>query len=57
MIISHDIYFLKKICNKVLYFENNQVLRSEYDFSQFISEKNYEGIYNMGEEYGKHDHI
>lgn len=39
LMISHDIYFLKKICNKVLYFENNKVLRSEYDFSQFISEK------------------
>lgn len=38
-IVSHDIYFLKKICNKVLYFENNRVLRSEYHFSQFISKK------------------
>lgn len=36
IVVSHDRYFLNKICDKVLVFENKNIKRYEYSFAQYI---------------------
>ena len=37
IVASHDRYFLEKVCNKVLLFQENQVTRMEYTFKEFMN--------------------
>ncbi len=39
MVISHDRYFLDKICNKLLCFEGNTIIESLKSFSDYIESK------------------
>ena len=39
MVISHDRYFLDKICNKLLCFENNNIIETLDTFSHYIENK------------------
>lgn len=36
LVISHDIYFLKKLCNKVLVYEEDEIRKKECTFAEFI---------------------
>lgn len=36
LIVSHDLYFLRKLCNKVLLFENNKIQKLEYSFCEYM---------------------
>lgn len=36
IIVSHDMYFLKRICDKVIIFESNKISRLEYSFEEYI---------------------
>lgn len=40
LLISHDIYFLKKICNRVLQFQDHQIIRLEHSFAEYIDYQN-----------------
>jgi len=40
MVVSHDRYFLDKICNKLLCFEGNYIVESLKTFSKYLEEKN-----------------
>lgn len=37
LIVSHDIYFLKKICDKVLIFDREQIIRLEDSFEEYLN--------------------
>jgi macrolide transport system ATP-binding/permease protein len=36
LLVSHDIYLLKRICNKVLVFENGRIMRREASFAEYM---------------------
>lgn len=36
IVVSHDRYFLEKLCDKVLYFQEGKIKRSEYDFMSYM---------------------
>lgn len=36
LIISHDIYFLKRTCDKVLLFQNDSIISKEYSFEEYL---------------------
>ena len=40
MVVSHDRYFLDKICNKLLCFEGNKIVESLKSFSKYLEEDN-----------------
>ena len=40
MVVSHDRYFLDKICNKLLCFEGNYIVESLKTFSKYLEETN-----------------
>ena len=40
MVVSHDRYFLDKICNKLLCFEGNRIVESLKSFSKYLEEDN-----------------
>lgn len=37
LVVSHDRYFLDKICNKLFIFENNNIIESNLSFSEYLS--------------------
>ncbi len=36
LVVSHDIYFLKNLCDKVLVFEDGKIKRLEYSFEEYL---------------------
>ena len=48
MVVSHDRYFLDKICNKLLCFNNNEITESLLSFSKYLEQN--EGKDNISEE-------
>lgn len=36
LLVSHDIYLLQRICNKVLAFEDGRIVRREYAFAEYL---------------------
>ena len=38
LLVSHDIFFLREICNKVLLFENGKIRRHEESFAAFLEQ-------------------
>ena len=48
MVVSHDRYFLDKICNKLLCFNNNEITESLLSFSKYLEQN--EGKENNNEE-------
>ncbi|MBE6038780.1 MAG: ABC-F family ATP-binding cassette domain-containing protein [Anaerofustis stercorihominis] len=36
LVVSHDIYFLKELCDKVLVYENGKIKRLEYSFGEYL---------------------
>ena len=41
LIASHDVYFLKRICDKVLLFEDGHLMRLEDSFGEFLEKRGY----------------
>jgi len=41
LIASHDVYFLKRICDKVLLFEEGRLMRLEDSFGEFLEKRGY----------------
>ncbi|WP_066496126.1 ribosomal protection-like ABC-F family protein [Abyssisolibacter fermentans] len=39
IIVSHDRYLMEKLCNKVLVFEDNKIMRIEYSFKEYMDKK------------------
>ncbi|MCT4584774.1 MAG: ATP-binding cassette domain-containing protein [Peptostreptococcaceae bacterium] len=39
IIVSHDRYFAKAVCDKVLLFENKKIKRVEYSFEEFVAKE------------------
>jgi len=39
--VSHDLYFLKRICDKVLIFDGGRIRRLEYSFEEFIENQGF----------------
>ena len=38
LVVSHDRYFLDKICNKLLMFKNNRIIESNMMYSEYLNE-------------------
>ena len=36
LLVSHDVYFLKKVCDRVLLFENGRIRRLEETFAEYM---------------------
>ena len=36
LVVSHDIYFLKALCDKVLVYEDGKIKRLEYSFEEYL---------------------
>jgi len=39
LLVSHDIYFLKRTCDKVFIFESGKIRRLEYSFSEYLEKQ------------------
>ncbi len=39
LLVSHDLYFLKNVCEKVLLFENGRIRRLEYSFEEYMEKQ------------------
>lgn len=39
IMVSHDRYLLEKLCDKVLYFKDDKIMRSEYTFKTYMERK------------------
>lgn len=39
VVVSHDRYFLETICDKLLVFENDKVVRKEYGFNEYMQRR------------------
>ena len=53
ILVTHDRYMMEKICDKLLVFENKEIKRYEYNFSEYlekINEKNEKKNMNRAEE-------
>ncbi|QUI21193.1 ABC-F type ribosomal protection protein [Vallitalea pronyensis] len=44
IMVSHDRYLLEKLCDKVLYFKDNRIMRSEYTFKAYMTRKETKSI-------------
>lgn len=44
ILVTHDRYMIEKVCDKLLVFENNNILRCEYGISEYLSKKKNESI-------------
>ena len=47
LVVSHDLYFLKKVCNKVLIFEQGRIRRLEYSFKEFMEMRGYQDLSSL----------
>jgi macrolide transport system ATP-binding/permease protein len=36
LLVSHDVYFLEKVCDRVLLFENGRIRRLEESFAEYM---------------------
>ena len=46
MVVSHDRYFLDKICNKLLIFDNGRIIESIDSFSEYLESVSYKPEHN-----------
>ncbi|MBE4909598.1 ABC-F type ribosomal protection protein [Bacillus luteolus] len=49
LVISHDVYFMNKLCDKLLVFENKKILRVEKSLTEYLS-RSEEPVSNSKEE-------
>jgi|GEM_PF-2149783 len=36
LLISHDLYYMKRVCDKVLIFDEGRIKRLEYSFKKYM---------------------
>ena len=36
LLVSHDLYFLKKVCDRVLIWDQGEIRRLEYTFAEYL---------------------
>lgn len=41
LLVAHDLYFLEKICDKVLLFEEGKIKRLEYSFAEYLERSDF----------------